>query len=102
MWKSLDEISYATKKALDSIDVGRFDARTLARVEAMRAAAAEAALTSARNRYALGAGDILELLSAQAALADARQERVRTLAEWEAARLRLFASAGIIGRWAFR
>ncbi|WP_269113166.1 TolC family protein [Burkholderia territorii] len=65
-------------------------------------AAAEAALTSARNRYALGAGDILELLSAQAALADARQERVRTLAEWEAARLRLFASAGIIGRWAFR
>ncbi|MBR8380279.1 TolC family protein [Burkholderia cenocepacia] len=65
-------------------------------------AAAEAALTSARNRYAFGAGDILELLSAQAALADARQERVRTLAEWEAARLRLFASAGIIGRWAFR
>ncbi|VWD62829.1 TolC family protein [Burkholderia contaminans] len=65
-------------------------------------AAAEAALTSARNRYTFGAGDILELLSAQAALADARQERVRTLAEWEAARLRLFASAGIIGRWAFR
>ncbi|ACB67600.1 MULTISPECIES: TolC family protein [Burkholderia] len=65
-------------------------------------AAAEAALTSARNRYAFGAGDILELLSAQAALADARQERVRTLAEWEAARLRLFASAGVIGRWAFR
>ncbi|WP_321959493.1 TolC family protein [Burkholderia cenocepacia] len=65
-------------------------------------AAAEAALASARNRYVFGAGDILELLSAQAALADARQERVRTLAEWEAARLRLFASAGIIGRWAFR
>ncbi|WP_282508504.1 TolC family protein [Burkholderia cepacia] len=65
-------------------------------------AAAKAALTSARNRYALGAGDILELLSAQAALSDARQERVRTLAEWEAARLRLFASAGLMGRWALR
>ncbi|TCW77324.1 histidine kinase [Burkholderia sp. SRS-46] len=64
--------------------------------------AAEAALASARNRYTLGAGDILELLSAQTALSDARQERVRTLAEWEAARLRLFASAGVMGRWVVR
>ncbi|WP_260464117.1 TolC family protein [Burkholderia sp. Bp8963] len=64
--------------------------------------AAETALASARNRYALGAGDILELLSAQTALSDARQERVRTLADWESARLRLFASAGIMGRWAVR
>lgn len=64
--------------------------------------AAQAALTSARRRYALGAGDILELLSAQAALAEATQERVRVLAEWEAARLRLFASAGFMGRWALR
>lgn len=64
--------------------------------------AAETALTSTRNRYAHGAGDILELLSAQAALSDARQERVRALADWESARLRLFASAGIMGRWAVR
>lgn len=71
-------------------------------VSARLLAAAEAALASARNRYALGAGDILELLSAQAALSDARQERVRTQAEWEAARLRLFASAGVMGRWALR
>ncbi|MCQ4437676.1 TolC family protein, partial [Clostridioides difficile] len=71
-------------------------------VSARLLAAAEAALASARNRYALGAGDILELLSAQAALSDARQERVRTQAEWEAARFRLFASAGVMGRWALR
>ncbi|WP_367305178.1 TolC family protein [Burkholderia multivorans] len=63
---------------------------------------AQAAVTSARHRYAVGAGDILELLSAQAALADAGQERVRVLAEWEAARLRLFASTGFLGRWALR
>ncbi|WP_143134788.1 TolC family protein, partial [Burkholderia ubonensis] len=55
------------------------------------------ALASARNRYAFGAGDILELLSAQAAPSEARQERVRALADWESARLRLFASAGIMG-----
>jgi outer membrane protein len=71
-------------------------------VSASLVVAAEAALVSARKRYTLGAGDMLELLSAQAALADARQERVRTMAEWEAARLRLFASAGIMGRWAIR
>lgn len=64
--------------------------------------AAEAALASARHRYSRGAADILELLSAQAVLADARQERVRTIAEWESARLRLLASAGSMGRWAAR
>ncbi|MGU7775774.1 TolC family protein [Burkholderia sp. MR1-5-21] len=64
--------------------------------------AAETALASAHNRYALGAGDILELLAAQAAFSEARQERVRALADWESARLRLFASAGIMGRWAIR
>lgn len=60
--------------------------------------AAQASLASSRKRYDKGAADVLELLSAQAALADARQERIRCLAEWQAARLRLLASAGILGR----
>lgn len=60
--------------------------------------AAQASVESSRKRYDKGAADILELLSAQAALADARQERIRCLAEWQAARLRLLASAGMLGR----
>ncbi|MGV3654014.1 MAG: TolC family protein [Noviherbaspirillum sp.] len=62
--------------------------------------AADAALDSAQRRYAKGAGDILELLAAQAALSDARQERVRSQAQWREARLRLMADTGILGRLA--
>ncbi|MFL6678132.1 MAG: TolC family protein [Burkholderiaceae bacterium] len=60
--------------------------------------AASAAVESARNRYDKGAGDVLELLAAQSALSDARQERLRCLAEWRSARLRLFADSGTLGR----
>jgi outer membrane protein len=60
--------------------------------------AAQAALASSQRRYGKGATDILELLNAQAALADARQQRVRALAAWRSARLRLMASAGTLGR----
>ncbi len=61
-------------------------------------AAANAAVESARRRYDKGAGDILELLAAESALTDARQERIRCLAEWRSARLRLFADSGLLGR----
>ena len=60
--------------------------------------AAHAALKSSERRYAKGAADILELLSTQNALADARQERIRCLAEWQAARLKLVAAVGILDR----
>ncbi len=63
-------------------------------------AAAEAAVESARRRYAKGAADILELLSTESSLADARQERIRCLSEWRSARLRLFADSGRLGRTA--
>jgi outer membrane protein len=43
--------------------------------------AAQGALESSRRRYAQGVTDIVELLNAQAALADARRERTRSLAE---------------------
>ncbi|WP_426992738.1 TolC family protein [Methylomonas sp. CM2] len=59
---------------------------------------AQAAVDSSRRRYDKGAADILELLNTQTALADARQERLRTLADWRAARLRLFTSSGLLGR----
>lgn len=58
--------------------------------------AARASVSSSQRRYDKGAADILELLSAQSALADAQQERVRSLTNWESARLRLSAAAGTL------
>lgn len=58
---------------------------------------AQQGLTSSQNRYARGAADILELLSAQGSLTDAQQERVRCLSEWQSARLRLLAASGMLG-----
>lgn len=60
--------------------------------------AAQESLESSRRRYSSGAANILELLSTQAALADARSERVRCLAEWRTARLILLTSAGLLNR----
>ena len=60
--------------------------------------AARAALASAQRRFDKGAADILEILSAQMVMADAAQERVRCLADWRSARLRLMANAGLLGR----
>lgn len=59
--------------------------------------ASQAAEVSSQRRYANGATNIVELLTAQSNLADAEQERVRCLAEWNAARLRLMTSAGSLG-----
>jgi outer membrane protein len=60
---------------------------------------AQEALGSVQRKFAKGASDILEILSTQTALSDAQQERIRCLAEWRSARLRLLASAGSLGRW---
>lgn len=60
--------------------------------------AAQDALSSSQHRYDRGAADILELLSVQNALTDARQERIRCLSEWQSARLRLLAASGVLGR----
>ena len=55
-------------------------------------------VASAERRYAKGAGDILELISAQSTLGDARTERVKCISEWRAARLKLLADVGALGR----
>lgn len=60
--------------------------------------AANSAVQSSIKRYNMGAADILELLSTQTALADAQQEKIRCVSEWRSARLRLLASAGLLGR----
>lgn len=59
---------------------------------------ASASASSAVNRYNKGAADILELLNAQAAIAEANQERIRCIAEYRSARLRLLANSGVLGR----
>lgn len=60
--------------------------------------AAQNALASVQRRYDRGATDILEMLATQASLSDANQERIRTLADWRSARLRLVANTGRLGR----
>lgn len=60
--------------------------------------ATTAAFESSQRRYTSGATDILELLTIQTALADSKNERVRCLAEWRAARLTLLTSSGSLNR----
>ncbi len=59
---------------------------------------AQQALEVSQRKYGMGAADITEVLSTQSALADAMNERIRCLSEWNAARLQLLASAGRMGR----
>jgi len=60
--------------------------------------AAQDALGAVRRKYDRGVADILDMLNVQMALADAQQERIRSLSEWRSARLQLLANAGVIGR----
>lgn len=54
----------------------------------------------AQGRYKVGAGTIIELLNAQSALTDARQQRIKALSNWRTARLKLVANLGNLGFWA--
>jgi outer membrane protein len=60
--------------------------------------AAREALTVSQRRYDKGAADITEILNTQSTLSEAQKERIRCLAEWHSARLRLLANAGQMGR----
>jgi outer membrane protein len=60
--------------------------------------AAQEGLTVSRRRYDKGVADITEILSTQSSLSTAERERIRCLAEWNSARLRLLANAGQMGR----
>ena len=46
------------------------------------------------QRYRMGVGAITELLNAQVALANAKQQRIQALADWRASRLRMGAALG--------
>ncbi|MFL9995862.1 outer membrane protein [Burkholderia sp. GAS332] len=62
-------------------------------------AAAERSLEIARGRYREGVGTFTELLNAQAALTDARKQRVLAVSKWRTSRLRLALSLGNLGFW---
>jgi outer membrane protein len=85
----LMEVVKAYAEAQSSLDNLQASERLLA--------SAKASVVSSQKRYDKGAADVLEVLSTQNSLADAEQERVRCLAEWRSARLRLLASSGVLG-----
>ncbi len=95
------QLQAATSQAL--IEVVRAHADALTSLGTLKATellmlAATQALHSSLRRYDYHAADILEVLNSQLALADAEQERIRAVAEWRSARLRLLAESGLLGR----
>lgn len=55
---------------------------------------AQRSFAAAQHRYQAGVGNILELLNAQTALANAQQQRIQALTEWRSTRLRFAGSLG--------
>lgn len=60
--------------------------------------AAQDSLNTSQRKYEKGVADILEILNTQAALSEAKQERIRSVDEWRSARLRLMTNVGVLGR----
>ena len=60
---------------------------------------AKASQAASTDRYVAGVGNILELLSAQGALAVAKRQRLQALTDWRAARLQLASRLGRLGLW---
>lgn len=58
------------------------------------------AFSVVQGRYRAGVGNIIELLNAQNALSNARQQNIKSLSAWRAATLRLTFSMGDLGLWA--
>lgn len=99
--KAQFEYEDSTKKILTEIVKAHADAiASLGNLESSQKLllAVDAAMRSSIRRYNKGAADILEVLLIQSSLADAQQERIRCIAEYRSARLRLMANAGLLGR----
>ena len=94
------QLQDATNQILTDVIKAHADAvtslGTLKASERLLASAREA-VESSKRRYAKNAADILELLNTESALVDAQQERIRAVAEYWSACLRLLANTGILG-----
>ncbi|WP_330566028.1 TolC family protein [Pseudomonas yamanorum] len=55
-----------------------------------------------QGRYHSGVGSMLELLSALSAFADAEDQDIQSLSNWQSARLKLASSLGRLGVWAVK
>ncbi|WP_322028028.1 TolC family protein [Burkholderia sp. BCC1977] len=55
---------------------------------------AQQAYTAAEHRYAVGVGNILELLNTQTNLANAKERKIQTLTDWDNARVDLVSKLG--------
>jgi outer membrane protein len=94
----LQDVEYQTLMDLVKAHADATSAlQNLQAADALLKAAIES-LEVSKRRYEKGATDILEMLNTQSALADARMESIRSQAEWNAARLRLLASARTLNR----
>jgi len=58
------------------------------------------AFAVAQGRYNAGVGNIIELLNAQNAWSNAKQQNIKSLSAWRTARLKLAACMGRVGLWA--
>ncbi|MFX1674555.1 TolC family protein [Paraburkholderia sp. A2WS-5] len=83
VWSSYQTLMGATQNAQNSANL---------------LAIAERSWEAAKHRYDAGVGNILELMNTQAALANAKQQRVQALADWDHARVDLAAKLGTLGR----
>jgi outer membrane protein len=95
------QLSEAVQQVLAQISQAHADAQA-ARLNLGASAelltTAELSAATAARRYEKGAADIQELLGTQAALLQARQERLRCLVDWRSAYRQLLANAGVLGR----
>ncbi|BCQ25907.1 hypothetical protein NK8_40910 [Caballeronia sp. NK8] len=79
VWTSYQTLNGATKNAETSASL---------------LAIAERSWVAAQRRYDAGVGNIVELLNTQTALANAKQRRIQTSAEWDDARIDLATKLG--------
>lgn len=91
--KARQQVALQVWQSYQTLQTGTQNLRISSNLEKVAAAAWQ----SAQRRYRSGAGTILELLSTQTALAQARQQRVQALADWHYERLALAASLGRLG-----
>lgn len=81
VWRSYQSLQTATQSMRTTTDL---------------LASAEQSERVALGRYRAGVGNILDLLSAQSALASARQQRVQSVYDWNVSRATLAQSVGVL------
>lgn len=97
------ELKRATQQV--TLDVWKSYHALISERESLRAAEelvanSKEAFAVAQGRYNAGVGNIIELLNAQNAWSNAKQQNIKSLSAWRTARLKLAASMGRVGLWA--